>query len=238
MTYQPSNKLKAYVKNGDIKILGITGKMFSGKDTVAEFIHFVFRNSKITSFAYPMKQMMIDYFGFTHEDLYTVEGKNHYNEFWGMTNRDALQKIGTECFRNNFHVDTWLKTMEVNIFNDPTKLIIIPDVRFPNEAELIHALNGVILKIVRDDVVRDPNQMAHASESLIDQISHDMLIVNDKDRTSLFKSALQLMEEHQFLTRHMMNPHIPNTIDDAELEDEYFTAIEEYTGNYYRHRLI
>ena len=66
MSYQPSEKLKTYVKNGDIKILGITGKMFSGKDTVAEFIHFAFRNSRITSFAYPMKQMMIDYFGFTY----------------------------------------------------------------------------------------------------------------------------------------------------------------------------
>ena len=96
MSYQPSEKLKAYVKNGNIKILGITGKMFSGKDTVAEFVHFAFRNSRITSFAYPMKQMMIDYFGFTYEDLYTVEGKNRYNEFWGMTNREALQKIGTE----------------------------------------------------------------------------------------------------------------------------------------------
>lgn len=83
MSYQPSDKLNAYVKNGDIKILGITGKMFSGKDTVAEFIHFAFRNSRITSFAYPMKQMMIDYFGFTHDDLYTVEGKKRYNEFWG-----------------------------------------------------------------------------------------------------------------------------------------------------------
>lgn len=238
MSYQPSDKLKAYVKNGDIKILGITGKMFSGKDTVAEFIHFAFRNSRITSFAYPMKQMMIDYFGFTHDDLYTVEGKKRYNEFWGMTNRDALQKIGTECFRNNFHIDTWLKTMEVNIIHDPTKLIIIPDVRFPNEAELIKALGGSILKIVRDDVSRDPNQIAHASESLIDQIPHDMLLVNDKDRTSLFETTLWLLEEDGILTRYMLNPHIPNTIDDTVLEDEYFTAIEEHTGDHFRNRPI
>ena len=238
MSYQPSEKLKAYVKNGNIKILGITGKMFSGKDTVAEFVHFAFRNSRITSFAYPMKQMMIDYFGFTYEDLYTVEGKNRYNEFWGMTNREALQKIGTECFRNNFHVDTWLKTMEVNIINDLTPIIIIPDVRFPNEAELIHALGGSILKIIRDDVKRDQNQMTHASETMIDQISYDMLLVNDKDRTALFETTLYLLEEDGLLTRYHLNPNTANTIEDAVLEDEYFTAIEEHSGNSYRHRPI
>lgn len=238
MSYQPSEKLKTYVKNGDIKILGITGKMFSGKDTVAEFVHFAFRNSRITSFAYPMKQMMIDYFGFTYEDLYTVEGKNRYNEFWGMTNREALQKIGTECFRNNFHVDTWLKTMEVNIINDLTPIIIIPDVRFPNEAELINSLGGSILKIVRDDVVRDPSQMTHASETMIDQIPHDMLLVNDKDRTALFETTLYLLEEDGLLTRYHLNPNTANTIEDVVLEDEYFTAIEEHSGNSYRHRPI
>ena len=238
MSYQPSEKLKAYVKNGNIKILGITGKMFSGKDTVAEFVHFAFRNSRITSFAYPMKQMMIDYFGFTYEDLYTVEGKNRYNEFWGMTNREALQKIGTECFRNNFHVDTWLKTMEVNIRNDLTPIIIIPDVRFPNEAELINSLGGSILKIVRDDVVRDPSQMTHASETMIDQIPHDMLLVNDKDRTALFETSLYLLEEDGLLTRYHLNPNTANTIEDVVLEDEYFTAIEEHSGNSYRHRPI
>ena len=238
MNYQPSEKLKTYVKNGNIKILGITGKMFSGKDTVAEFIHFAFRNSRITSFAYPMKQMMIDYFGFTYDDLYTVEGKNRYNEFWGMTNREALQKIGTECFRNNFHVDTWLKTMEVNIRNDLTPIIIIPDVRFLNEAELIHALGGSILKIVRDDVVRDPNQMTHASETMIDQIPYDMLLVNDRDRVTLFETTLWLLEEDGLLTRYHLNPNTANTIEDAVLEDEYFTAIEEHSGDSYRHRPI
>ena len=238
MSYQPSEKLKTYVKNGDIKILGITGKMFSGKDTVAEFIHFAFRNSRITSFAYPMKQMMIDYFGFTYDDLYTVEGKNRYNEFWGMTNREALQKIGTECFRNNFHVDTWLKTMEVNIRNDLTPIIIIPDVRFLNEAELIHALGGSILKIVREDVVRDPNQMTHASETMIDQIPYDMLLVNDRDRVTLFETTLWLLEEDGLLTRYHLNPNTANTIEDAVLEDEYFTAIEEHSGDSYRHRPI
>lgn len=238
MSYQPSEKLKTYVKNGDIKILGITGKMFSGKDTVAEFIHFAFRNSRITSFAYPMKQMMIDYFGFTYDDLYTVEGKNRYNEFWGMTNREALQKIGTECFRNNFHVDTWLKTMEINIRNDLTPIIIIPDVRFLNEAELIHALGGSILKIVREDVVRDPNQMTHASETMIDQIPYDMLLVNDRDRVTLFETTLWLLEEDGLLTRYHLNPNTANTIEDAVLEDEYFTAIEEHSGDSYRHRPI
>ena len=155
-----------------------------------------------------------------------------------MTNREALQKIGTECFRNNFHVDTWLKTMEVNIRNDLTPIIIIPDVRFLNEAELIHALGGSILKIVREDVVRDPNQMTHASETMIDQIPYDMLLVNDRDRVTLFETTLWLLEEDGLLTRYHLNPNTANTIEDAVLEDEYFTAIEEHSGDSYRHRPI
>lgn len=233
MEYQPSEQLKTLVKDKGIRIIGITGQMMSGKDTTAEFIQFAFCHStRITWFAYALKQMMIEYFGFTYDDLYTTEGKKRYNEFWDMTNREALQKIGTECFRNNFHKDTWLKTMEVNILKHPDKLIIIPDVRFPNEAALIRSLDGILLKIVRN-TNRDDQQMQHASETEINNIRCDAQIVNQGTRQELFETVLTTLHYLGIMEQISLSPRLPGSTLDRVLEAEYFAALKQFTGTNY-----
>lgn len=225
--YEPCDKVKQCVKENGVSILGITGKMMSGKDTAAEFIRFAFcHDSRITWFARPLKQMMIEYFGFTVDDLYTTEGKQRYNDFWGMTNREALQRVGTECFRNNFHKDTWLKTMELNIMNRPSKLIIIPDVRFPNEADLIHGLGGTLIKIDRN-IQRDDQQMKHASETEIDHLPCDGVIKNIGTRVEFFKSVLRTLDYFGFTEGLQLSPRLPGTTLDRVLESEYFSALGE-----------
>ena len=80
-------------------IVGITGKIGSGKSTIAEILT---KHGYIEySMAYPLKEIG-KLFGFTNEQLYgTQEQKLQIHNHWGISARTFLQKIGTELFREN-----------------------------------------------------------------------------------------------------------------------------------------
>ena len=89
--------------------------------------------------------------------------------------RSLMQVIGTECFRVKVHPDTWVMlTMdEVKRTNGD---VIITDVRFPNEMDIIKANGGIIIK-----VSRNMGQVSnHESELYIDSCDcHDYFIDNN-----------------------------------------------------------
>lgn len=131
-------------------IIGITGKMQNGKDTLGKIIKFYHKDYEIVHFADALKQICKTYFGLTEEQVNTKQGKQSFNEFWGMTNRQILQKVGTEAMRNGFCEDVWCKIMSLRIKDD--KNYIIPDVRFDDQAKMIIDRGGIIIKINRDSV--------------------------------------------------------------------------------------
>ena len=96
-----------------INLVGLTGLAGCGKDTLAEMVS----NKGWVRVAYAdaLKDMCIDYLGLSKEDVYTQEGKVKYNEFWGMTNREILQKVGTDAMRTGFHSDVWIKIAQLKI---------------------------------------------------------------------------------------------------------------------------
>jgi hypothetical protein len=63
--------------------------------------------------------------------------------------RLALQVIGTEALRNNFHQDLWFLTLQNRIRKNPNQNVVISDVRFPNEIKFIQEQKGVLVKINR-----------------------------------------------------------------------------------------
>jgi hypothetical protein len=100
------------------------------------------------------------------------------------TPRMVLQILGTDLFRKEFHPDVWVNaTMaaykpltfeypESYIKENPDKPAteqvfpgwIIPDVRFPNEANAIKERGGILIRVERDGVKRD----SHESETALD----------------------------------------------------------------------
>lgn len=153
-------------------IIGISGKMGSGKDTAGQIIYdYLHPNCEITHFADPLKQFCIDYLGLKYEDLYTEQGKKEFNHFWNMTNREILQKVGTDALRNGFDKDIWVKITELKIKTKIKTNIVIPDVRFDNEAEMILKNKGIVLNIERPETKQD----THISEQ---GISHNLISIN------------------------------------------------------------
>ena len=130
-------------------LIGITGFIGSGKDTVANM--FVERGCVQDSFAAPLKDLCSSIFGWERSMLEgnTVESRDFRETpdmFWtkklgvpNFTPRLALQLLGTEVLRNHFDQDIWLNSLEYRIRKQikDAPCTVISDARFRNELDLI-----------------------------------------------------------------------------------------------------
>jgi hypothetical protein len=64
-----------------------------------------------------------------------------------MTVVELWVAFGTKAVRNNVYGATWLDYLLKT--DHQCDVLLIPDVRFPNEADAIKAMGGLIIKVVR-----------------------------------------------------------------------------------------
>ncbi len=124
------------------RIIGIAGPAGSGKDTFADEIQKQVGLAETTKLALSatLKEAVKIIYSFTHDQLYTKK-KEKVDPYWGVSPRQVLQLIGTEVART-LDADIWLKSfhkrmMEMEYGREHQTLTIIPDVRFPNEADWV-----------------------------------------------------------------------------------------------------
>src|SRR5438552_1596949 len=79
----------------------------------------------------------------------------------GKTPRWAMQSIGTEWGRNLIGGEIWVNAWKRAIEGYP--LVVVDDVRFPNEAQAIKDAGGLLLRVIRPDQDNGGN-LVHASE--------------------------------------------------------------------------
>jgi len=143
-------------------IIGITGLIGSGKDTVAKL--FVDRGCTQDSFAAPLKDVCASIFGWDRNMLEgdTIESRDFRETpdmFWtrklgidNFTPRLALQLIGTDIMRNHFNSDIWISSLEYRLRKSTNDIIVVSDARFQNELNLIKSMGGKVLTVVRDEL--------------------------------------------------------------------------------------
>lgn len=73
---------------------------------------------------------------------------------------------------------------------------IISDCRFPNEAKAVKDRGGIIIKIERPDIVSNDN---HASETSVDLVEYDELIVNSGSIEDLIDKVKQILIKYKIL---------------------------------------
>lgn len=153
-----------------MKIIGLTGPARSGKDTVAEILMKEL-DCSAESFATPIKRMLAFGLNISTKQLYGNE-KDRETTRYGKTTREMLQTLGTEWGRNMIHPDIWVKALEgfIDYTND---YLIIPDVRFENEAEWVRK-QGILIHITGRGGI-DGN---HESENGVRMTAHDLVIDN------------------------------------------------------------
>lgn len=161
-------------------LIGITGKAGSGKTTLGNIL--VKRRFIDVAFADTLKSAAAIIFALPIEYFYDFELKEKPIGFWQLSPRQMLQKLGTEACRNNIDKDIWIKSLEASLSANfsPNNDIVITDVRFDNEAEMIRKKGGIVFHIVTSrESQLDDDTKAHASEVEVEFKQGDFLLWND-----------------------------------------------------------
>jgi hypothetical protein len=184
------------------------GAIGSGKDTIADFLtnHGFMR----LAFAKKVKDVAHVVFGWDREMLEgrTPESRAWREEMdplWGISPRTALQKIGTEMFREHICEDVWIKAVlqEITRTNEN---VVVTDCRFENEIMAIKAAGGTILFVQRGEepvwaaaaesgAPYDPAQGIHVTDWNTYALRHlaDLVIQNNGTLGDLYENIQALI---------------------------------------------
>lgn len=169
------------------RLLGLYGYPGCGKDTIADVL--TENGWARVAFADPLKEILLA----TDPWVDVMEGNEMFIyrlselvEMYGSLEevkrncpevRRLLRKLGSEGGRTALGENIWCDAAEDRIkdlWADGYD-VVVPDVRFPNEAALISRLGGVLGAVVREGLERDNG---HVSESHYGSFQQDMVFHN------------------------------------------------------------
>lgn len=201
-------------------IIGISGLIGSGKDTIADYLvdmHGFYRES----WAGNLKDAVSAVFGW---DRTLLEGKTaesrqwreQRDEWWSerlkqpVTPRLILQLWGTEVCRQGYHDEIWIASLE-NKIRRSKQNVVISDCRFPNELQSIKNLGGITIRVERGAIpewvtlaksdfkeFRKRYPQIHASEFSSVDLKYDEVITNNGTLDDLYSKVNDLLQCHQF----------------------------------------
>ena len=158
-------------------IIGISGKLQSGKDTVADYLVKKYGFVRV-AFADKLKEIA--------RDLFFWDGqKDDYG-------RKLLQDIGMKM--REVKNDVWVNYIlqKVNDKRLVTKNWVITDVRFKNEADLVHLSGGDLWRVNRQ-LDRSNEFDKHPSETELDNYENFTTIINNFGTLNELYEKIDLM---------------------------------------------
>lgn len=174
--------------------IALTGKMRSGKSTVAEYISKEYSFERF-SFSTALKGYVYEIFGLS--------------DFSGKKPRRLLQDFGQFCrsidpdvwVRHCFDAIRWRENMAGRKLN-----IVIDDLRQPNEHDRCRAEGFVIVRVTAPDEVRiermwdagevfDAETFEHETESYVDSFAVDYEIENGGSLAELYAQVDRMMDD-------------------------------------------
>jgi len=168
-------------------IIAFTGLAQSGKTTAANA--FISVGYDRTSFAEPIKEMVKCLTPLLDKDARPPS-------LCGKSLREVYQSLGTDWGRKMVGQDIWIlagrsriDTLLGDVESDIIRGIVVDDIRFDNEAELVRNMGGVVIEITRSSVP----QMDHASEAGISRDLIDYTFANEGDITALQHQVLDYL---------------------------------------------
>lgn len=141
-----------------MKIIGLGHYSRTGKDSFANYLLEELASTQLRagkkSFAWKLKQICFELYawaGMREPEFYeTPEGAPYRDivlEAIGKTPVQIWVDAGTPAMREQVYDRTWIDYLLQT--DHGVDVLVIPDVRFPNEVEAIRALGGTLIKVVR-----------------------------------------------------------------------------------------
>jgi hypothetical protein len=152
-------------------LIGLNGRLKSGKDTTFNVIKELEPTAERVSFAAKLKESAAASIGLDVDTLEMLKGKEDLFFIAGgvfkFNVRQYLQWFGTEGHREVFGDNFWVdQALPRDLVHD-ARLIVVTDMRFPNEAQRVIDLGGLTVKVEREV---ETAHSAHASEQNIDEM--------------------------------------------------------------------
>lgn len=178
-----------------MKIFSFGHQKKVGKDTFANYIVTALRTSNKVrrvikaGFADKLKDVcyqLYSWAGMMPRDFYDQPANEKFKEelipALGKTPRQIWISFGNEV-KNSAYPNTWLDYLLRGVDTD---VLVVSDMRFPNEAFRIRQLGGKVVKIIRPSV---PHTSDAADDPLLDYTEWDEIIVNDGSLKDLYTKA-------------------------------------------------
>jgi dephospho-CoA kinase len=187
------------------KIIAICGLKRSGKDTIADYLCSTYGYTKV-KIANPLKQSLKVMFGFTDEQLES-DRKDVIDERWGVEPRKIMQFMGTEVMQYKLQEIMpdigrrfWIK----NLIEEHIKcmsnnsLLVIPDLRFKHEYNMLMSYNTVFWRV---DRITDIDNASHPCDIHVSEQEYLDIpvsyIYKNKDRKNLYKQIDEILNNIQ-----------------------------------------
>lgn len=169
------------------RLIGITGLAGAGKSTAANLL-VSSHGFRRLSLAQPVRDMLAA-LGVSPRQM-SDEKNTPIDWAGGKTPRQMMQTLGTEWGRGMVCQELWVNATrrKVRQFLSEGRAVVIDDVRFDNEAELVRELGGAVVEIIRPGLVR----MGHASEAGVRRDLVDLVVCNDGSLEALSGAVLGL----------------------------------------------
>ena len=179
-------------------LIGFSGKKGSGKSYFADYLV----NNKLfikLSFASPLKEITKILFNLSDEDVKDPIKKELINPKFNASPRELMQWLGTDIMREEFNKkfnysgSIWIDSVKdkVKTLLDNNKDVVIDDVRFQNEVDMIHSLGGIVINLHNDlDNNLNNSTSTHSSEN--QKLTFNYEFVNDKSYSNTYDIYLNL----------------------------------------------
>lgn len=192
-------------------LIGLTGRAQSGKDTVYQELSVLYgpvRNVERRAFADRLYESAAQALGVAASDLREWKLDDRVSlevvdrdpgvsfarvgHLVRLTVREYLQRYGTEAHRDVFGEGFWVDALDLT--HGDHDLVVVTDVRFPNEAEAIRAHGGHVVRVVGPPTVDDD----HPSEAPIEDHLVDHVLDNTRrdgtpEQGPLRRNVVQMM---------------------------------------------
>lgn len=204
-------------------LIGISGKIKSGKDTVGEMLYnlgCVEYNVYKYSFADSLKKIVASIVDCNYESLNDQEFKaSHIPNFMKIT-KDGIITHVVPCskvfykdifrtyevvtyrealqffgdkFRSEYGQDFWIRMLRSNLISGELSFNIITDVRYKNEADFIKSNKGILIRVDRPEIQTPKNISSHSSEIELDNYPNFDYVIENNGTLEELESKVRLI---------------------------------------------